>query len=230
MFAPSPFKETSLALEQRTQMAIKAISDSASYHLKLQRNCIGLRNIDFDSPECGVLNERFFTLSESEIVIGDSQMQDSGGFILMARSLFQSPALKRVLTVDSVDQLTIGMVARRDYQALLCTSETSAEVDRTLSEVTAGRFYVSESLRARFQEIEAMPRSADLDALAGMPPRRFEVVARLGSGASVKGAARAMQRGHKGVDGQCFRAMRALSIGTRLEMCRLMIREGFLKP
>lgn len=230
MVAPSPFTRTPFARERLTNSVCKAIGDSQDYAMQLQNSCLGLRNVEFDSPKCGVHNERFFTLSDCNAVIVNSQMEDSVGSIVMARAKFQSCSFKRIMTVDDPGQLTQGLVARQDYQAVFCTTDSSEEINQILQQAGENELLVSESLRPRFHELEHVPRCHDLEVLAALPPRRYEVVLRVGAGASVKCAARDIQRTHKGVDGQLFRAMRVLHASTRLELCRLLIRVGLLIP
>lgn len=162
------------------------------------------------------------------LVIASTDLPNGEATSLLSRLKCQYPTIPRLKFLMSPEELCPTMVARGDVNGFVSMHDDWSEFRRVAESVSAGRFTISQSLRARFEQCRNGDVPDESKLVVSLTERQYSVFLLLSGGMSVKEVARSIGRSAKAVDSHKFRLMRKLGIHDRLDLCRLAIRLSLL--
>jgi len=196
----------------------------------------GLRRVLEDSGAIEVVEEAGDGLEaiqktqkcNPDVAVIDLSMPGMGGIEAIARiRAMQSQAKILVLTMHDNVQYAVHAL-ESGANGFVLKQAAAGELVKAVLAVRAGKTYISESVAERLMARYTKPhgRVPQLEALSG---REFEVFVLLGSGCSIREAAKRMGLSERTVSTYRARLLEKLQLRNTAELIRLALESGVVK-
>jgi len=201
-------------------------------------------DLAFDEATTAAEALRLAAHQRHDLILLDISLPDDSGLATLARLKEEDPERPvLILSVHREDEYVVHAF-RNGADGYLTKSSAPEELREAVTRILEGDVYISPTVAAALADAatgrhRAMPGAGwgtgagGLDGLNGLgglatllSTREYEVIARLGQGATVAEIARVMNLSGKTVSTYKTRAMRKLNITNQAELLRFAMRHG----
>ena len=195
-------------------------------------------DLSFDEATTAAEALRLAARQRHDLILLDISLPDDSGLATLARLKEEDPERPvLILSVHREDEYVVHAF-RNGADGYLTKSSAPEELREAVTRILEGDVYISPTVAAALADAatgrhRAMPGAGGgtgpggLGGLAALlSTREYEVIARLGQGATVAEIARVMNLSGKTVSTYKTRAMRKLNITNQAELLRFAMRHG----